>query len=232
LRYALYFTPPQLDSLTVTAGQWLGRDAFDGSTLKMPEVPQFPLETLMEMTADPRRYGFHATLKAPFELADGTDEAGLVAAAQEFAATVQPFEIPKMVVRQIGPFFALVPDTIYPVLQDFAAGVVEQFEPFRAPLSEADLARRNPEKLTESQRANLLRWGYHHVMKDFRFHMTLTGRITDPTAAAAVMPILEQRFANFIDRPLTVAGLGIFIEPTRGAPFTVHSLLPLGETQG
>ena len=231
MRYALYFTPPQLDPLTVTAGQWLGRDAFDGSTVKMPEVAEFPLETLMEMTADPRRYGFHATLKAPFELADGTDEAGLVAAAQEFAAGLTPFEIPRMVVRQIGPFFALVPDALYPVLQDFAAEVVEQFEPFRAPLSEADIARRNPEKLTESQRANLLRWGYHHVMDDFRFHMTLTGRITDPAMAAAVMPVLEQRFADFIDRPLAVTALAIFIEPARGAPFTVHSLLPLGETQ-
>lgn len=230
MRYALYFTPPQQDPLTVTAGQWLGRDAFDGSTLKMPEVPEFSIETLMEITADPRRYGFHATLKAPFELMDGTDEAGLLAAAEKFAASVQPFEIPRMVVRQIGPYFALVPDTIYPVLQDFAAGVVEQFEPFRAPLSEADLARRNPEKLSESQRANLMRWGYHHVMEDFRFHMTLTGRV-DPALAPSVMPVLQQRFADFIDRPLAVAALAIFIEPARGAPFTVHSLLPLGETQ-
>ncbi len=119
-----------------------------------------------------------------------------------------------------------MPDQVYPQLQDFAASVVRDFEPFRAPLSEADIARRKPERLSDSQRENLMRWGYHHVMDDFRFHMTLTGP-AQPDIAPLLQSVLSARFAAFVDRPLTVSGLGLFVEPERGAPFTVKSWLPL-----
>lgn len=71
--------------------------------------------------------------------------------------------------------------------------------------------------LTESQRENLSLWGYPHVMDDFRFHMTLTGRI-DESEQPAVRELLTARFAEFTDKPLTVSGLALFIEETRGAP--------------
>ncbi|MCM2473614.1 DUF1045 domain-containing protein [Rhizobium sp. CG5] len=227
MRYALYFTPPQQDPLTQAAARWLGRDAFSDMPIARDPVEGLPDGALQDLLADPRRYGFHATIKAPFDLAEGASEADLVRAFEAFCSRTAAFDIPKVVVGQLGPFFAIIPDRIYPVLQDFAASVVEEFEPFRAPLSEADIARRRPERLSDSQRANLMRWGYHHVMDDFRFHMTLTGP-TEPDIAPLLANVLNQRFAGFVDRPLTVSGLGLFIEDSRGAPFTVKSWLPLG----
>ncbi|CVI60197.1 DUF1045 domain-containing protein [Agrobacterium salinitolerans] len=221
VRYAIYFSPAKDHPLTETASRWLGRNAFSG-TLHDDN------DDYADMTEEPRRYGFHATLKAPFELAEKYSEADLLSAFGDFAASQSAFEIPRVVVGALGPFFALVPDRTYQPLQDFAAEIVDYFDRFRAPLSETDIARRRPQMLTESQRQNLSLWGYPHVMDDFRFHMTLTGRIGE-SEQPAMREVLSARFSEFTDRPLSISGLALFIEETRGAPFTVHSWRPLGQ---
>ncbi|MDI7862889.1 DUF1045 domain-containing protein [Rhizobiaceae bacterium n13] len=220
MRYAIYFSPPVDDPLTVAAAQWLGRDAFSGRDFTAGDGSD-------DLVREPRRYGFHATIKAPFELRGGANEATLVDAFDSFVTKATPFEVPRVVLGQLGPFYALVPHALCPELQDFAAEVVRHFSPFRAPLSEADLVRRNPEKLGESQRRNLMQWGYPYVMGDFRFHMTLTSPVA-PEKSPEVRRALEDHFADHIDRPLPISGLALFVEETRGAPFTVHRWLPLG----
>jgi putative phosphonate metabolism protein len=221
LRYALYFSPAENHPLTAAAARWLGRDAFTGDTFPTPDVSTLDRDDVHQLTADPRRYGFHATLKAPFELASGRTEEELIAAVEQFAAATPAFQIPNVIVGQLGRFFAIVPDRIYPDLQDFAARVVTEFEAFRAPLSEADIARRNPEKLNPAQRSNLERWGYPYVMDEFGFHMTLTGQVP-PEQAPVMQAELQRRFSPFTDQPLTIDGLALFVEPERGVPFTVH----------
>ncbi len=219
MRYAIYFTPAKDDALTETASRWLGRHAFTG-------VAYDDHAAYADLTAEPRRYGFHATLKAPFELSADCSEADLLAAFGNFAGNHQAFDIPNVVIGTLGPFFAIVPDRVYEPLQDFAADAVSFFEPFRAPLSDSDIARRRPQNLTESQRQNLSRWGYPHVMDDFRFHMTLTGPVPE-SDRADVASVLKRAFAAFTDRPLPISGLGLFVEPSRGEGFTVHTWMPL-----
>lgn len=226
MRYALYFTPAQDDPLTVAAARWLGRDAFSGGRVAQGEEAPLSDETLREATADPRRYGFHATLKAPFELKAGCSLAALEEAVALLAAETRAFTLPRLVLGRLGPFFALVPGEPSPALQSFAGECVRRFEPFRAPLSAADLARRNPEKLPARQREYLESWGYPYVFDEFRFHMTLTGSL-EPALAEALEPILKARFAAFLDKPLRIDGVALFIEPERGQPFTVHQWLPL-----
>jgi putative phosphonate metabolism protein len=226
LRYAIYFTPPADDPLTVAAASWLKRDAFSGRNATLDDLEGLHEEEHHRITEDPRRYGFHATLKAPFELAEGQSETGLVATLQAFCKREFSFTLPSAVVGQLGPFFAIIPGRAHAPLQDFAARIVEEFEPFRAPLSEADVARRNPDRLEAVQRENLMRWGYPHVFENFRFHMTLTGPIP-PDRSHDIAAVLEQRFSDFTQSPLAISGLGLFVEPERGAPFTVHSWFPL-----
>jgi putative phosphonate metabolism protein len=226
LRYALYFTPAEDASLTRAASAWLGRDAFSGVTLPLEDHPELGSDEVWQLTEDPRRYGFHATLKAPFSLKDGCCEADLLAAMAAFCESYSTFAIPSAIVGQLGPFFALVPADLYPPLQEFGAAVVEAFEPFRAPLSEADIARRNPDRLGERQRQNLLSWGYPHVFEDFRFHMTLTGPVPDDRADLMAQ-LLERRFAAFTGKPLVIDALTLFVEAERGAPFLVHTRQPL-----
>lgn len=225
MRYALYFTPPKDDPLTSLAARWLGRDAFSGEIFSDKAMGPLP-EGHAELTADPRRYGFHATLKAPFELAASVTERDLLEVAAEFATQTKAFTVPELVLGQLGQFFALVPGSLCQPLQDFAWRVVKTFEPFRAPLSDHDIARRKPESLTEPERVNLLRWGYPYVNDEFRFHMTLTGRV--PAERQAEMHyVLRERFAEHTGKPLDISGLAIFAEEERGAPFFVRSWLPL-----
>ncbi len=66
LRYALYFTPPKNDPLTGAASIWLGRDAFAGETYPAPEEDGMTAAEQFELTADPRRYGFHAHYQGAF----------------------------------------------------------------------------------------------------------------------------------------------------------------------
>ena len=227
MRYAIYFAPAADSPLTATAGEWLGRDAFTGDLLDTPPSLSLSREQWHELVAEPQRYGFHATLKAPFELREGRTEAELIAAFERFARSVQPFDLPRLILGQLGPFFALVPYALHPPLQAFAASVVEFFEPFRAPLSDTDVARRRPERLTEAQRNNLAAWGYPYVMDEFRFHMTLTGPV-ESEFAPQVRDELERRFSSHLDAPLQIDGLGLFIETKRGEPFTIHRWQPLG----
>ena len=227
MRYALYFTPPASDPLTLSAQRWLGRNAFTGAALAQPAIAGFDAAALSGLTADPRRYGFHATLKAPFCLAEGRSEAELVAEIGRFVSQAEPFEIPEVAVGRLGSFFALVPGDHCDELQTFAGEVVRRFERFRAPLTSADIARRKPDELNAAERQNLVQWGYPYVFDEFRFHMTLTGRVA-VERRDAVENVLLDHFAAFHGRPLPVAGLALFREPARGADFTVHSLFPLG----
>lgn len=227
MRYAIYFAPPSDDRLSQTASRWLGRDAFTGGALDCPENPALGREDQMVLTAEPRRYGFHGTLKAPFELTPQRGEPDLIAAFDEFAAEIEPFEVPEIALHQIGPFFALVSAEACPALQHLAEQAVRRFEPFRAPLSEADLARRNPERLTQRQREYLAAWGYPYVFDEFQFHLTLTGPVPEEMHRP-MREALETVFAEFIGKPLAVSTIALFAEERRGAPFTAHSLLPLG----
>lgn len=226
MRYALYFSPPQNALLSQTAARWLGRDAYSGAELSPSSETGLPVETWQELTAEPRRYGFHATLKAPFSLADGQSEKDLFAAFDAFCEEASAVSIDRLVLAELGPFFALVPDGASPAVDQLCARIVETFEPFRAPLDAAGIARRKPERLSENQRVHLERWGYPYVFDEFRFHMTLTGPVS-PEKKPLVRAILEQHFAGFIGHPLEIGHLALFVEKERGAPFMIARHHPL-----
>ncbi len=226
MRYAIYFTPPSSDALLKVASNWLGRDAFNGEPVKTPAIRALAKDEIAALTEEPRRYGFHATMKAPFRLADGHDESALLSALMHFSSSVGAVTIPRLRVEAIGPFFALTPEAPVTALNQLANDAVVALDRFRAPLSEAEIARRRPERLSLAQRHNLERWGYPYVFDEFRFHMTLTGPVAEKDRAR-VERTLDDFFAPVLDEPVEVANLALFVEPERGAPFEIHSLHPL-----
>ncbi|MBY8917140.1 DUF1045 domain-containing protein [Nitratireductor rhodophyticola] len=227
MRYAIYFTPEQDDPLTRAAARWLGRDAFTGMPLTPVEAGPFSAAEISFHTAAARRYGFHATLKAPFRLAEGQSEQGLIQALTKFCAQMEPVTIPRAVVRRLDGFFALVPEERSERLDALAGSIVESFEPFRAPLTANELERRNPENLSPGQLKNLHKWGYPYVFEEFRFHMTLTGRV--PQAEAPRMErAIDAFFGPLLSEPLEIGSLALFIESEPGAPFQVKSFQTLG----
>ncbi len=226
VRYALYVAPPEDHPLSDSARTWLGRDAFTGATLSPPALDRIDADSWRLWTADPRRYGFHATIKAPFRLKDGQDKAGLLAAFDTFCRNQNPFRI-KLALAAIGPFFALIEAEKSEALAQFAAAVVTGFEPFRAPLSEADYARRRPERLSDRERALLDLWGYPYVFDQFQFHMSLTGPVPQERQDD-VYAALKGHFDAFIGKDLAISHLALFEEPEPGADFRVLAIRPLG----
>lgn len=222
MRYAIYFSPPRDHALTRLASSWMGRDAFSGEDVPLP--PRLPLshEDIAYKTAAARRYGFHATLKAPFEINERENETALLAAADGFCSKMQPFEIPALRVTLLDGFIALTPFSPSPDLDKLADDVVTAFDGFRAPIDEAEFARRNPDRLSIRQVRNLREWGYPYVFEDFRFHMTLTGPV-EPREAPVLARMIEDVFAPVLVEPLLIDRICIFVEPKPAGPFRVLS---------
>jgi putative phosphonate metabolism protein len=227
MRFAIYFTPPPDSPLTRLAASWLGRDPFTGAALQPPLVSTLSPAEIAFHSAPPRRYGFHATLKAPFVLAPGESEASLADAVAGFAESTETFHIPQLVVGQLDGFFALIPGAPAPELHRFADDVVRAFDRFRAPLSEVEIERRNPDALSAEEFSNLHRWGYPYVFDAFRFHMTLTGRVGG-NEAERIRVALDEVFGTMLAGPVPVDGIALFVEPEAGAPFAVHSYCGFG----
>jgi len=226
-RYALYYAPRSEEGLAETANQWLGRNPESGQARTQRPVPGIAAERLAAITAEPRLYGFHGTLKAPIALADEVTERDFIDAVGAFAARASSVTVPALELAEISGFLAIIPAARCPDLQDLADRCVVEFDEFRRPADEAELARRRTAPLTPRQDELLLRWGYPYVLEQWRFHLTLTGRLPDEERAA-VMTILCQRFGGVIERPLQVNDLCIFRQPATGRPFTVLARFRLG----
>lgn len=228
MRYAIYFTPSMYDPLSVAAASWLGRNVYSGEAPEAPSIAGFSRQELAFHTAVPRRYGFHGTIKAPFRLHDDTSEPALLKSLMHFASTMTPFEIPKMEIGRHGEFFGLAPSAPCEQMNHLAASVIQAFDAFRAPLSDIEIERRDPDRLTAPQFSNLHRWGYPYVMDEFRFHMMLTGPVNS-NLNARFETALRDFFEPVIEGPLKISSLALFIEPEPGAPLRVHSQHPLGK---
>jgi putative phosphonate metabolism protein len=223
-RYAIYFAAAPASDLNRFGAKLLGYDAYEGADLPFPCTIERP--DWRELTEDPRKYGFHATLKAPMSLASGKTEAELVAACESFAGTPRPIPAIKPVVDAISGFIAIVPAEPSPELQRLAADCVTAFDSFRAPLTPADRERRNPSKLTPRQREHLDAWGYPYVMEDFRFHMTLTGRLERPRREE-VLAMLRHRFLATKLEVLRVDRIALFRQDDGNARFRIIGHWPL-----
>lgn len=227
-RYALYLAPPAGSALWRFGSAVIGYDAETGAEPAPPAIAGFDPGQWHALTAEPRRYGFHGTLKAPFRLAGGTSEEDLDALVRAFAAEHHPFELPPLVVRAIGTFVALVPPIPVPTLDDIARCAVMELEPARAPLTPDEIARRRPDRLSARQRAYLDQYGYPHVCEDFRFHMTLTGPLQDDVRAHALNALADAYAGSSADAPLRIADVGLYVQAEKGGRFRLARRIPLG----
>jgi putative phosphonate metabolism protein len=226
-RYAIYYAPESGSVLDRFGAHLLGYDPYRGTELPFPEgMTSAQPDDWRELTQDPRKYGFHATLKAPISLAEGKMEAELSAACASFAATSRPVPVIRPVVDAISDFIAILPTERSAELEKLAADCVREFDSFRAPLTAEDRARRNPSRLTQRQCDYLDRWGYPYVMEEFRFHMTLTGRI--PTERRpAIVAMLRERFAALEMISLKIDRIALFRQDRASARFKIIGSWPL-----
>lgn len=228
MRYIIGFTPPPRDSLTMVAASWLGRNVYTGERVDEPATGGLGIREIAFHTALPRRYGFHGALKAPFRLAEPTAEAALLRDLMRYSGTLAPFHIPQLEVARLGNGFGLVSSYPLTALNYLAAALTQAFDHFRAPLSEAEIDRCDPDLLSAAQFANLHRWGCANVMDEFRFQMPLTGPVH-----SADMPRLERvlrdLFEPVLAEPIAVSNIALMMEEGNDGPFRVHSLHPMGK---
>jgi putative phosphonate metabolism protein len=225
-RYAIYYAPAPGSALDRFGAHLLGYDALSGEELRFPDSMEQTVPDWRELTRDPRKYGFHATLKAPMSLADGKSEAELLAACESFAETPRPVPLIKPVVNAIGDFVAVVPAERPAGLDRLAADSVRAFDSFRAPLTPEDRARRRPDLLTPKQREYLDRWGYPYVMEEFRFHLTLTGRLA-AERRETMTTILRDRFAALQMASLAIDSIALFRQDDTDSRFRTIGYWPL-----
>ena len=229
-RYAVYFAPDRHSPWRMFGAHWLGRDEHDNSVLTQPDLAGILPSELARFTEEPRRYGFHATLKAPFRLAAGVDESRLVTRLSALALKLKLVPLGPMGVTQIKNFVALVPinpELAYSPtgLQALAATCVVELDDLRAPLLPAELARRQTSPLDSRANELLDLYGYPYVMERFRLHMTLTGQVDAPLAQRVMAAVVPEVARLNAAAPLWLDRLCLFVESAPGAPF--HRILDL-----
>jgi putative phosphonate metabolism protein len=217
-RYAIYWAPPASSTLARLGSAWLGREAEQGTAGARPPIPGFAAVRLEALTAEPRRYGLHATLKPPFALAEGTDPGALRQALAACAAGWLPMALPPLQVTLLERFIALTPRDHSPGLHALANGCLVDLDRFRAPPAAAELARRRAAGLSPLEESYLMRWGYPYVLEHFRFHVTLTGPL-EPVDAERLLPALARLFEPATHEALLLTDIALFHEPAPGAPF-------------
>ena len=83
-RYAIYAVPDPASPLFLRASRWLGWDSVAAAAAQFPQRHELDNPGSLDIeliTRTPRKYGFHGTLKPPMRLAEGHDEAMLIAKA-------------------------------------------------------------------------------------------------------------------------------------------------------
>jgi putative phosphonate metabolism protein len=227
-RYAIYFVPGADTRLYRFGASVLGYDCYTGRANAM--FDGVDVASWTEFVREPRVYGFHATLKAPFYLAKGLNEADIESAALDFASDHSAILVGDLAVRELGSFIALVPKTARPRLDRLAQACVWEFDRFRAPMSVLERERRLAAGLSARQIENLKRWGYPYVMEDFRFHMTLTGSLSLPERSQALQ-FLCNRFEQMpTTTSLIVDQIVVARQIDKSSPFHVIRRVQLGQS--
>lgn len=203
-RYAVYFSPEPETALAKFGSKWLGLDI---ASNKIQASPTPYVES-------PRRYGFHATLKAPMRLADGVGFNDFRSGVERLASQLKSIELGVLRLDQIGDFLALKTDHKYhEAVSDIAWRCTKELDIFRAPLSHEERKKRS--NLTPAESENLERWGYPYVNDSFRFHMTLTSSLSQDdltTAIKTVAPMVP-------DETTKLNSICIFGDPGSLKPF-------------
>lgn len=231
-RIALYYAPPANSAWWRAGCEWLGRDPENARVFHPPAAPELAALGLdvRGLTRAPRRYGWHATLVAPFRCAEGATPLDVLAAAREWASRIEPFSM-AVAPAEMGRFVALRPSSTHDdqAVRDIAASALHALRSLRAMPSEAERERRIVEGMSAQQIVMLREWGYPYVLDEYRFHMTLSDSLDDARARQAIASHWTERVETLGALPRH--GAALFAEPQPGAPFMLWQRLPFDTSQ-
>ncbi|MDS9466163.1 DUF1045 domain-containing protein [Paracoccus sp. MBLB3053] len=206
-RLAIYHMPE--GDLGEFGSAWLGWDARRAATVPRPQIDNLPASP-QELTSTPMRYGFHATLKAPFRLAAGHDLDDLMRQIELVCDHLAPFTL-DLELRADWSFVALRPRNRPAELMALEQALVTRLDHLRAPLSPQERDRRNPDKLPERARMHLEHWGYPFVLDLFNYHLTLSNSLS-PETEEQLREALAPVIAPLIAEPMPVRSVALLGE--------------------
>lgn len=214
-RYAIYLAPPVHHPLWARGCEWLGRDP---DSLGAPPPPRVP------WVSEPWRYGFHLTLKAPFRLRPGVRESDLHTGVTALAERHAVFTMPALRVGWHGETLALrlrVQAAPASALRALAEDAVRCAEPLRAPLTEAEHARRVATGLDQVGLRHLAEYGYPYVLERWVPHLTLTDNL-GPYELGTCVDIkraAQRHFAAALSQAWRCQSVDVFRQDAPGVPF-------------
>ncbi|MFK7891755.1 MAG: DUF1045 domain-containing protein [Granulosicoccus sp.] len=216
-RYAIYFCPGDQSPLSRYGRQVLGRNAQKterkpGSSSGFSDSSRWE-----ELTRKPAHYGFHATLKAPFEIAATKQPEALEQACRDLASEHSAIPLTGLAPRLLNGFAALTLEADPLLLQELARCCVEKLELWRAPLSQYDIDRRRNSNLSARQLQQLTQFGYPYIFDDFKFHMTLSSQLTDQDQD--YVNWLSTQYKQLVLSDPVLDRIALFAQSTRDSPF-------------
>ena len=221
-RYAIYFVPAAATELFRFGSAVLGYDCYTGASIERPAALTAEPEMWDSLTVEPRRYGFpcHAE-SAVSPVAGVARKPQLVSAVHSFAGLDHAIPSLLPAVQMLSGFAAIVPASASPAINELAGRCTTIFDAFRAPMTAQERARRLASGLNQGQIANLDRWGYPYLFADFRFHMSLTGRV-DVGWRDDVLATLQKVYSRACkEHALAIERISLMRQNDDGSPFRV-----------
>ena len=228
-RFAIYFTFARDTALYQKATLWLGHCVYNEALCRKESGDGFsPQLERFRSVQQAAHYGFHATLKPPFRLQARTTRTELVDRLVDFASSIQPFNCAPLKVASIDNFIALTLSEDCDELNQLARQCVQSFESFRAPLNETEMQKRLKPPLTLRQQQLLNQWGYPYLFDEFRFHITLTDRLSDDLVEDALHR-LDLEFSPLLSSSLYIDRICLFHQKDSATPFQLVQTCLLGD---
>jgi hypothetical protein len=216
MRYAIYFCPASDTALGRLGHDWLA------ASPHAPELPGISTERRNALLVKARRYGWHATIRAPFTPAVDVAYDDVRRAVVSVAHACASFELPLHIHRLAG-FLALRPCVDGAAPKQLATTCLKALLPLCAPLSKEMLDRRSVG--LDADEVRLLQgYGYPYVLDRYRFHLTLSAPAIE-SEENVMREWLEPRVAEL--PPTRVDALSICREATPGGAFELVERIPL-----
>jgi hypothetical protein len=214
-RYAIYWLPSVSSPMEEFARQWFGgaNDFGLGSELAARAV------------RTPKRYRFHATIKAPFRLIPGALPEELSAELERFCARRRRIVTAPLALERFSRYLTLCPSGRRAELEWLASECVVHFDRFRAPLNDEDRERRNGE-LSPREETHFEQFGYPYIFDLFYFHISLAGPL-EPRELDSVSASLRPHLAAFASGDFVFGELCLCGDPGNGRDFEAIGRYPL-----
>ena len=132
-----------------------------------------------------------------------------------FSEQHRKFFIGQMKVAKLGSFVAIIQENASDEFANLASEIVRSFEGYRAPLRDEDIAKRRKAGLTPRQDELMLQWGYPYIFEEFKFHLTLTGKLSEQNAQI-VCDRLTDHLKPILDTPVEAIDLCLYGEREDG----------------